>query len=74
VDAQNDTIVVSNTSTRIKEFVEYKAYAEAHGYNVSVVIVENYHNNKSVHNVPEETMTLDQVRAALKNPNLKIID
>jgi len=44
----------------------YKAYAEAHGYKVSVVIVENYHNNKSVHNVPEETMTVMRDRFQIK--------
>ena len=51
------SIVVSNTSTTVKEFQPYKKFAEKNGYRVTVLIVENRHGNKSIHDVPEESMT-----------------
>ena len=56
VDITEPTIVVSNTSTKTNEFNAYKTYAEEHGYNVTITIVENYHGNNSVHDVPEASM------------------
>ncbi len=39
-----------------REFVRYQRLAEANGYVVFVLVVENRHGNKSVHAVPEETL------------------
>ncbi len=49
-------IVVSNTSTTEKELEPYLKLAEKYDYKVVSLIVENRHGNKSVHNVPNETM------------------
>ena len=49
-------IVVSNTSTTEKELKPYLDLADKYGYQVVSLIVENRHGNKSVHNVPDETM------------------
>jgi len=56
IDNKAPTVIVSNTSTQRKEFKDYVKYAEANGYRVTITIVENYHGNKSVHDVPEESM------------------
>lgn len=49
-------IVVSNTNTTEKELAPYIALAEKYDYRVVSLIVENRHGNKSVHNVPDETI------------------
>jgi NEDD4-binding protein 2 len=49
-------IVISNTSTTEKELEPYLELAKRYKYQVVSLIVENRHGNKSVHNVPEETM------------------
>lgn len=49
-------IVVSNTSTTEKEMQPYIDLAKQYDYKVVSLIVENRHGNKSVHNVPDETM------------------
>lgn len=51
-----NTIVVDNTNCKESEFQHYKDFAEQHGYTVFVLIVENRHGNKSVHDVPEHTL------------------
>lgn len=48
-------IVVSNTFTTEWEMKPYLDLAEKYGYTVFTVIVEKRHENKDVHNVPEET-------------------
>lgn len=50
-------IVVSNTFTQEWEMKDYFELAEKYGYKVFSLIVENRHGNKSVHNVPDETLT-----------------
>jgi len=47
------TIIQSNTNATKFEFENYKKVAEEGGYTVFVLIVENYHNNKSIHNIDE---------------------
>jgi predicted kinase len=49
-------IVVSNTFTTEKEMEPYYEMAEKYDYQVVSLIVENRHGNKSVHNVPDETI------------------
>jgi len=59
-------IFVANTFTTDKEIKPYKDLAEANGYMLISLIVENRHGNKSVHNVPEETMYLMEKRFTTK--------
>ncbi len=56
IHSRESRVIVSNTSTKTREFKEYKKYAEENGYRVTVVIVENRHGNTSIHDVPEESM------------------
>lgn len=56
VDKGEETIILSNTSTKRKEFIQYYKYAYDNDYRVTVTVVENYHGNKSIHDVPEEAM------------------
>jgi len=49
-------VIVSNTFTQKWEMEDYFEIAKKQKAEVTVLIVENYHGNKSVHNVPEETM------------------
>jgi adenylate kinase len=51
-----ETIVVSNTNTTLREFNKYKKFAEACGYIVFVMILENRHDGTNVHDVPEESL------------------
>lgn len=47
-------IVLSNTSTQLWEFEEYKKIAEEMDYMVFCLIVENRHGGKNTHGVPED--------------------
>lgn len=49
-------VVVANTFTQQWEMQDYFEIAKKRNAELTVLIVENYHGNKSVHNVPEETM------------------
>ena len=49
-------IFVANTFTTKREMKPYFEIANQYGYAVFSIIVENRHGNKSVHNVPGETM------------------
>lgn len=49
-----EIIVVSNTNTTEKEVNTYRKPAIEAGYMVFVLTVENWHDGKDVHNVPEE--------------------
>jgi predicted kinase len=49
-------VIVANTSTTKKELKPYYAIAEKYGYKVFSVIVENRHDGKNIHGVPEETI------------------
>lgn len=66
MDAGADYIFVSNTFTTEKEMKPYLKMAEELGYQIVSLVVENRHGNKSVHNVPEETMTKMRDRFSLK--------
>jgi len=52
----NNDVAVCNTFTQEWEFQPYIELAKNYDYNVVVMVVENYHGNKSIHNVPEETI------------------
>jgi hypothetical protein len=47
-------IVVSNVSAKEREVKMYKALANTYNYAFISVIVENYHNGKSIHKVSTE--------------------
>jgi predicted kinase len=59
-------IVVSNTSTTEKELEPYLELAKKYDYQVVSLIVENRHGNKSIHNVPEETLLRMKNRFSIK--------
>ena len=51
-----EDIAVANTFTRTREMKPYMKLAEAHGYRVFSLIVENRHGSNSLHDVPEENI------------------
>lgn len=63
-----DTIIVSNTNTRESDVNHYHTIAIQHGYKVFVLTVENWHNGKDVHNVPDaaKTKMKEQLKQSIK--------
>jgi predicted kinase len=55
LEDETDIIVVSNTNVMERDVNTYRNLALEYGYKVFVLTVENWHNGKDVHNVPEET-------------------
>jgi adenylate kinase family enzyme len=53
---EEEIIAVHNTFTREWEFEDYIKLAKQNGYRVHSIIVENRHDGKSVHGVPDETI------------------
>ena len=49
-----DTIIVSNTNTTAKDVKHYRNIAIEHGYMVFVMTLENWHDGKDEHNVPDD--------------------
>jgi predicted kinase len=60
-----ETVVVSNTLTSEKELTPYTELAEKYGYQLVSLVVENRHGNRSIHDVPDET--LERMETRLKN-------
>jgi hypothetical protein len=58
--------IVKHTSTEFWEFEEYLNLADEFGYKTSVLVVENHHNGKSPHGVPEEKLNVMRRRFDLK--------
>lgn len=56
-----ENVLVHNTFVRQWEMDPYLEMAEEYGYKVVSLIVENRHGNKSIHNVPEQT--IDKMRS-----------
>ena len=56
VQVNNDKIVVSNTFTQEWEIEPYFELAEKYGYRVFSLIVENRHDGKNIHDVPEDKL------------------
>lgn len=52
-----ELVIVANTNTKESEINPYIKLARASGYTVLSLVVENRHANKSIHSVPEETLT-----------------
>jgi predicted kinase len=59
-------IVVSNTFTQEWEMEPYFKLAEQYGYRVFTVIVENRHDGKNVHGVPDEKLEQMKNRFQIK--------
>lgn len=55
-------IIVHNTNTTEKEIKPYIDLADKFGYKVISLIVENLHDNDSVHNVPQEVRNNQEKR------------
>jgi len=64
--ANNYDIILSNTSTRLWEFENYKKIAENAGYQVYCLIVENRHDGKNIHGVSEEKIEQMKKRFEVK--------
>lgn len=58
-------VIVANTSTATKDVKFYRNLAIEAGYTVFVVTIENWHNGKDVHNVPDEVKL--RMKAQLMN-------
>jgi predicted kinase len=61
----HERVIVSNTFTSEEEMYPYLDLAKEYGYRVVSLIVENRHGNKSIHDVPEET--LKKMESKLRN-------
>jgi len=59
-------IVVSNTFTQEWEMEPYFKLAEQYGYRVFSIIVENRHDGKNVHGVPDEKLEQMKNRFQIK--------
>lgn len=59
-------IVVSNTFTQEWEMEKYYKLAEAYGYRVFSIIVENRHGGVNQHNVPEDKLQAMKDRFEIK--------
>ena len=55
-------IIISNTSTSEKELKPYLELALEYGYQVISLVVENYHGNNSIHNVPQYVRDAQELR------------
>ena len=51
-------IIVSNTFTREWEMEEYFKLANKYGYKVVSLIIENRHNGKNIHGVPDDKIQI----------------
>ncbi len=66
MDVYEPLIIVANTSTTERELKPYYDLAEKYGYKVYSVIVENRHEGKNIHNVPEATLEAMKTRFQIK--------
>ena len=60
------TVAIANTFTRESEMRPYFELAEKYGYMVTSLIVENRHEGKSSHNVPEKSLQRMRDRFEIK--------
>ena len=68
-DYLHSDLCVCNTFTQEKDLKRYFELAEEFGYQVFSIIVENRNDTKSIHGVPEITLT--KMESQLKN-NIKL--
>ena len=56
------TLVIHNTFTKQWEMTPYLILAEKYGYTVHTIIVENRHESKSIHDVPQTAVDAQRDR------------
>ena len=61
-----ECVIVSNTFTTERELKPYIELATKLNYQVTSLVVENRHGNKSIHDVPDEAMDKMRNRFSLK--------
>lgn len=59
-------VVIANTNTTEKEMQPYEELAKEYDYRIYHIIVENRHQNKNSHEVPEETIEKMRTRFDIK--------
>lgn len=59
---EKSVIILSNTSTSLKEVQYYLDLAAEYGYKVTSVVMEKYHNNKDIHGLNEDTLIRQEKR------------
>ena len=64
--AGHERIVVANTNTTESEMLPYIEFAKVFRYKVFYLIVENRHDGKSSHSVPDDVMELMKNRFEVK--------
>lgn len=64
--AKTPLIVVANSATTKKEIQPYMDLATGYGYMTFSLIIENRHNGKNVHNVPDEKVKIMAERFDIK--------
>jgi predicted kinase len=52
----HERVIVSNTFTTEEQMHPYLDLAKDYGYRVVSLVIENRHGNKSIHDVPEESL------------------
>lgn len=65
MEDRQPNIIVSNTFTTDRELNPYLTLADEYNYKVFVIVVENRHGGRNIHNVPEDKLL--QQRTSLKN-------
>lgn len=72
-----ENVILHNTVTTEREICVYEDLAKEYGYKIVSLVVENRHGNTSVHDVPKETLEIQESRLRnslkLSNPGKGII-
>ena len=66
IQVNSSKIVVSNTFTQEWEMQPYYELAEKYGYRVFSLIVENRHEGKNIHGVPDDKLEVMKNRFEIK--------
>jgi plasmid replication initiation protein len=66
IQVNSSKIVVSNTFTQEWEMQTYYELAEKYGYRVFSLIVENRHEGKNIHGVPDDKLEVMKNRFEIK--------
>lgn len=62
----SQNVIIANTSVKEKEINPYIKMGNNNGYKIFSIIVENRHNGKNVHGVPNETISKMKNNFSLK--------
>ena len=62
IDMIKHTLVIHNTFTKQWEMTPYLILAEKYGYTIHTIIVENRHESKSIHDVPQASIDAQRDR------------